>query len=156
MTRAFVFTNHKGGVGKSTSATNIALGMVSLLRHSKAPNHRVLIVDTDSQGHATLVTTGRRDFGPQDSLYAALMAEREQASQTLLGCIVASQWDADLHVAPASLNRWASFSIRHRHATTSYTGNYDISWSHIYSHVDRRGPEEILCLSCRTIITEWL
>ncbi|MBW4438473.1 MAG: ParA family protein [Pleurocapsa minor GSE-CHR-MK-17-07R] len=102
MTRAFVFTNHKGGVGKSTSATNIALGMVSLLRHSKAPNHRVLIVDTDSQGHATLVTTGRRDFGPQDSLYAALMAEREQAAQTLLGCIVASQWDADLHVAPAS------------------------------------------------------
>ena len=25
MTRAFVLTNHKGGVGKSTSATNIEL-----------------------------------------------------------------------------------------------------------------------------------
>ena len=26
MTRVFVLTNHKGGVGKSTSATNIAYG----------------------------------------------------------------------------------------------------------------------------------
>ena len=34
MTRSFVFTNHKGGVGKSTSATNIALGMVHLLRRA--------------------------------------------------------------------------------------------------------------------------
>ena len=31
MTRVFVFTNHKGGVGKSTSATNIAFGIVQLL-----------------------------------------------------------------------------------------------------------------------------
>ena len=28
MTRVFVFTNHKGGVAKSTSATNIAFGIV--------------------------------------------------------------------------------------------------------------------------------
>ena len=34
MTRVFVFTNHKGGVGKSTSATNIAFGMVGLSAES--------------------------------------------------------------------------------------------------------------------------
>jgi chromosome partitioning protein len=102
MTRAFVFTNHKGGVGKSTSATNIALGMVNVLRRANASNCRVLIIDTDSQGHASLVTTGRKDYGADDSLYTVLMAERQNAPQTLLNCILQSQWDADLHVLPAS------------------------------------------------------
>ncbi len=36
MTRVFVLTNHKEGVGKSTSATNIAYGLVGLLRLSGA------------------------------------------------------------------------------------------------------------------------
>ena len=76
MTRAFVFTNHKGGVGKSTSATNIALGIVNVLRRANAPNPRVLLIDTDSQGHASLVTTGRNDYGADDSLYTVLMADR--------------------------------------------------------------------------------
>jgi chromosome partitioning protein len=102
MTRSFVFTNHKGGVGKSTSATNIALGMVNVLRRAGSPNPRVLIIDTDSQGHASLVTTGRKDYGADDSLYTVLMADRANAPQTLMNCIVQSQWDADLHVLPAS------------------------------------------------------
>ncbi|MBK8030095.1 MAG: AAA family ATPase [Chloroflexi bacterium] len=68
MTRSFVLTNHKGGVGKSTSATNIALGMVRMLRNVNAANTRVLLIDTDSQGHATLVTTGRNDFETDKSL----------------------------------------------------------------------------------------
>ena len=61
MTRVFVFTNHKGGVGKSTSATNIAFGMVGVLRQAGASNCRVLLIDTDSQAHATLVATSRKD-----------------------------------------------------------------------------------------------
>ncbi len=59
MTRVFVLTNHKGGVGKSTSATNIAFGITGVLHRAGAPNPRVLLIDTDSQGHATLVTTDR-------------------------------------------------------------------------------------------------
>ncbi|MEZ4671326.1 MAG: hypothetical protein R3E39_25770 [Anaerolineae bacterium] len=35
MTRVFVFTNHKGGVGKSTSATNTALGIEVGFRTNK-------------------------------------------------------------------------------------------------------------------------
>jgi chromosome partitioning protein len=62
MTRTFVLTNHKGGVGKSTSATNIAYGLVGLLRRSGASNCRVLLMDTDSQAHASLVTTGHKDY----------------------------------------------------------------------------------------------
>ena len=102
MTRSFVFTNHKGGVGKSTSATNIALGITQVLKHANASNCRVLLIDTDSQGHASLVTTGRKDYGADDSLYTVLMADRQNAPQTLMNCIVQSQWDEDLHVLPAS------------------------------------------------------
>ncbi|MBZ0278104.1 MAG: ParA family protein, partial [Anaerolineae bacterium] len=72
MTRIFVFTNHRGGVGKSTSATNTAFGIASMLRRAGAPNARVLLIDTDSQSHATLVTTGSKDFGADDSLYSVL------------------------------------------------------------------------------------
>jgi len=70
MTHVFVFTNHKGGVGKSTSATNIALGLSSVLKSTGAANARVLLIDTDSQAHATLVTTGRKDYGSQDGSVA--------------------------------------------------------------------------------------
>lgn len=102
VTRVFVLTNNKGGVGKSTSATNIALGMVGMFRRMGAPNSRVLLIDTDSQAHATLVTTGRNDYGVNDSLYAVLTAERGNAPQLLLDLVQPSAWDTDLHVLPAS------------------------------------------------------
>lgn len=102
MTRVFVFTNHKGGVGKSTSATNIAFGMVGVLRKAGTSNCRVLLIDTDSQAHATLITTSKSDYGADDSLYTVLMADRLNAANTFANCIVPSTWDADLHVLPAS------------------------------------------------------
>lgn len=102
MTRTFVLTNHKGGVGKSTSATNIALGIAGLLRQLNATNPRVLLIDTDSQSHATLVTTGHNDFDTTDSLYSVLMADRQTAPQVMANVIVQSHWDENLHVLPAS------------------------------------------------------
>ena len=102
MTHVFVMTNHKGGVGKSTSATNIAFGMANVLRTAGAPNSRVLLIDTDSQGHATLVTTGQNNFGTTNSLYTVLMADRQGASQVMANCIVPSTWDTELHILPAS------------------------------------------------------
>jgi chromosome partitioning protein len=102
MGRIYVVTNNKGGLGKSTSATNIALGLTVMLRNAGATNCRVLLVDTDSQAHATLVTTGRRDYSADDSLYAVVTADRTTAAERLSRCIVPSQWDADLHVLPSS------------------------------------------------------
>ena len=102
MTHVFVLTNHKGGVGKSTSATNIAVGVAGALRRANVANPRVLLIDTDSQGHASLVTTGRNDFGADNSLYTVLMASRQDAPQTLMNCITPSAWDDNLHVLPGS------------------------------------------------------
>lgn len=102
MTRTLVLTNHKGGVGKSTSATNIAFGMVRLLENLGASNKRVLLIDTDSQGHATLVMTDRNNFGRDDSLYSVITANREDAPSVLTKCIVGSRRDENLHVLPAS------------------------------------------------------
>jgi chromosome partitioning protein len=102
MTGIFALTNHKGGVGKSTSATTLALGLVAVLRNAGVKNHRVLLIDTDSQGHATLVTTGRKDYGQHDSLHTVLVAERQNSYQILLNCCVPSQWHPNLFVLPAS------------------------------------------------------
>jgi hypothetical protein len=51
------------GVCKSTFATNTAFGIAGMPRRAGAPNARVLLIDTDSQAHATLLMTGSKDYG---------------------------------------------------------------------------------------------
>ena len=46
MIGTIVLANHKG-VDLSTSARNIVLGLMYVLRHMKAPNSRVLLIDTN-------------------------------------------------------------------------------------------------------------
>ncbi len=103
MTHIFVMTTHKGGVGKTTTATNVAFELVQMLRQAGVQRHNVLLVDTDSQSHATLMTTGRKDFGRDNSLYTVITAERKASPGTLMNCTVPSQWDEALHILPASL-----------------------------------------------------
>lgn len=102
MTPVLTYTNHKGGVGKTTSATTTAFGITSVLQNMKASNSLVLLIDTDSQGHATLITTGRNDFDSKNSLHAVLTADRANAAKVMSDCIVQSAWDENLHVLPAS------------------------------------------------------
>lgn len=102
MTHVFVMTNHKGGVGKSTTAVNLSFGIALALKHMGVKRNRVLLIDTDSQGHATLLTTGQNDFGREDSLYAVVTADREDSPVTLSRCIVQSTWHENLDVLPAS------------------------------------------------------
>jgi len=131
--RSVCLTNNKGGVGKTTTAVSLAHGLVILLRHNNMP-HRVLLVDTDSQAHATLLTTGRRDWDRTQSLGEVLLTTPNRAGAVLQRLIVQSTWDPDLHVLPGSptldgvnsrLSEDHGFAIRLRHALRSVAEQYD-------------------------------
>jgi chromosome partitioning protein len=131
--RSICLTNNKGGVGKTTTAVSLAHGLVILLRHNKMP-HRVLLIDTDSQAHATLLTTGQREWSRDQSLGEVLLARPGSAGAILQRLIVRSQWDEDLHVLPGSptldgvnarLAEDHGFAVRLRQALRSVADQYD-------------------------------
>jgi chromosome partitioning protein len=131
--RSICLTNNKGGVGKTTTAVSLAHGLVIMLRHNNMP-HRVLLIDTDSQAHATLLTTGQREWDRSESLGEVLLARPSKAGSLLQRLIVPSNWDADLHVLPGSpsldgvnarLAEDHGFAVRLRHALRSVADQYD-------------------------------
>jgi chromosome partitioning protein len=65
--RIYCFANQKGGVGKTTTAVNLAA-------YIAAAGHRVLLVDCDSQANATS-SLGIDKHRPEPSLYDVLTGE---------------------------------------------------------------------------------
>lgn len=65
MAKIVAISNQKGGVGKTTTAVNLASGLCAL-------GHKVLLVDFDSQGNASSGLNCNPDM-QQPSIYSALM-----------------------------------------------------------------------------------
>lgn len=77
--------NEKGGVGKTTTAVNLAAGLSLSLAGQEATQQRVLLIDMDPQGHALLATAyGEHDAPAGQSLSSLLVESPPPSIQRLL------------------------------------------------------------------------
>ena len=88
MAKTFCIANQKGGVGKTTTAVNLAAGLV-------AQKQRVLLIDLDPQGNATM-GSGVDKANLENSVYQVLIG-MATAAQTVLYAPT-----ADYSVMPAN------------------------------------------------------
>ncbi|KAF0107695.1 MAG: parA [Chloroflexi bacterium] len=75
MAITITIANEKGGVGKTTTAVNLAAGLALRLINRAGAASRVLLVDMDPQGHALLATAFDRSQQRHPASLASLLTE---------------------------------------------------------------------------------
>lgn len=85
MAVTITIANEKGGVGKTTTAVNLAAGLALRLMGQPGPAGRILLVDMDPQGHALLALLfGNQTAPPEDSLAALLTETPPPSAQPMI------------------------------------------------------------------------
>ncbi|MEO1162863.1 MAG: AAA family ATPase, partial [Chloroflexota bacterium] len=103
MTKIITWANNKGGSAKTTTTTIVAHGLTMMLEKA-TDNNKILVVDTDSQAHSTLLLCGHANFADEASLIGVLNAQRENSNsaEQIRNKIVESNWHPNLHILPVA------------------------------------------------------
>lgn len=100
MAVTITIANEKGGVGKTTTAVNLAAGLSLKLASQPGAAGKVLLVDMDPQGHALMATAFGHKPSPGSSMLSNLLLESPPPSA--LRMTQRSQYHPNLYVIPGS------------------------------------------------------
>lgn len=100
MAITIAIANEKGGVGKTTTAVNLAAGLALRLADTEGAAGRVLLVDMDPQGHGLLATAPEQQSAEPALSLAALLTEMPPPA--LQRMIQRADHHSNLYVIPSN------------------------------------------------------